>query len=248
MDNNQKEKLESLLLGIKKFKLSMEDGVETATAIEDKFCEIKDSAQETLSVDKDSREYKLFHNWYQGDANLHWRKIPRPGSPVPKQSSKIDSLQEILEKILQSTSSKEITFSKAEGFQALIYLRKILKGANKKVVVIDAYLDDVIFDLVDGIDGGVSIYLLTHGKGNTGTLFERLYNAYVKSGGNALARINTASHDRYLIIDDEKFFHLGASLNTIGKSDFMINEIETEEEQKRKLDDFADWWKNGAII
>lgn len=226
----------------------MEDGVENANSIENKFTEVKNLIGVILDIDKDSREYKLFHNWYQGNADLHWRVTPRPGTKAPTENKKINALQEILEKLLNSSTTKEISFNKDEEFQALSYLRKIVKNANSKIVIIDSYLDDIVFDVIDGIDNQVNIYLLSHGKGTTGNIFKKMYLAYVKNNSNVQAKTNGSSHDRYLIIDDVKFFHLGASLNTIGKSDFMINEIETKVEQDRKLKDFDEWWKNGVNI
>lgn len=248
MNDEQEKNLSNILVDIKRFKLSMEDGVENANSIEDKFTEVKNLIEGNLETDKDSREYKLFHNWYQGNADLHWRVVPRPGSKAPTESKKINALQEILEKLLKSSTTKEISFNKDEEFQALNYLRKIVKNANSKIVIIDSYLDDVVFDLIDGIDSQLNIYLLSHGKGNAGNIFKKMYLAYVKNNSNVQAKTNSSSHDRYLIIDDIKFFHLGASLNTIGKSDFMINEIETKAEQDRKLQDFDEWWKNGLAL
>jgi len=248
MNDEQEKALSNLLVDIKRFKLSMEDGVENANSIENKFTETKNTIESILETDKDSREYKLFNNWYQGNTDLHWRVVPKPGSKAPTESKKITALQEILEKVLKSSTAKEISFNKDEEFQALNYLRKIVKDAKSKIVIIDSYLDDVVFDLIDGIDSQLNIYLLSHGKGNTGNIFKKMYLAYAKNNSNVQAKTNSSSHDRYLIIDDVKFFHLGASLNTIGKSDFMINEIETKEEQDRKLNDFNDWWKNGMPI
>lgn len=245
MEEEKRKKLDDFLIEIKKFKLNIEIGIENATSIEDKFIEIKNSMQKLLEIDKNSTEYKSFHNWYQGDIDLHYSMIPAPGSKAPSESKKINSLQEILEKLLNFSFLKEMSFSKEDAFGALNYLRKIIKNANEKVIIIDSYLDDIVFDLLDGVDDKVDIYFLTHGKGNAGDVFKRMYSAYIKNKSNAFAKINNSSHDRYLIIDDIKFFHLGASLNTIGKSDFMINEIETNLEKDRKLNDFKDWWKKG---
>lgn len=36
-------------------------------------------------------------------------------------------------------------------------------------------------------------------------------------------------HDRFLIIDDKKAYHIGASIKDVGKKDFAINVLEDED-------------------
>jgi len=51
-----------------------------------------------------------------------------------------------------------------------------------------------------------------------------------------------------LIIDKKEVWHLGASINFIGKKDSMINKIVDKEELQNFLDCYKDWWQNGILI
>lgn len=47
---------------------------------------------------------------------------------------------------------------------------------------------------------------------------------------------------RYILVDNIKLFHLGGSLNTIGKKDFMIQEIESTDVRNERIIQIEQWW------
>ena len=47
-----------------------------------------------------------------------------------------------------------------------------------------------------------------------------------KQYGNLVIKYTDKVHDRYIIIDQEKLFHLGASIKDLGKKIFSINELD----------------------
>ena len=51
---------------------------------------------------------------------------------------------------------------------------------------------------------------------------------FVQKYGPLETRIDSRYHDRYLIIDNELFYHIGASLNLMGKRVTQITIIEDE--------------------
>ena len=46
-----------------------------------------------------------------------------------------------------------------------------------------------------------------------------------KQYGNLVIKYTDKVHDRYIIIDQEKLFHLGASIKDLGKKIFSISEL-----------------------
>ena len=58
---------------------------------------------------------------------------------------------------------------------------------------------------------------------------EDVITRFEKEYGEISIKENTDYHDRFLIIDDNNFYHLGASLNYAGKKVFAITKMEDEE-------------------
>lgn len=55
-------------------------------------------------------------------------------------------------------------------------------------------------------------------------------------------------HDRFVVLDNKEVWHLEVSINGFGKDAFMINKAVDEEQRKRFLLDFSNWWSNGTPI
>jgi hypothetical protein len=47
-----------------------------------------------------------------------------------------------------------------------------------------------------------------------------------KQYGNLSVRYTDKVHDRYIIIDNKKLYHLGASIKDLGKKIFSVSELE----------------------
>jgi len=180
-----------------------------------------------------------------------WKSIPKPGSmPTGEDVRKLNELKMVLGNIVAMSSNldpnkKEWNFSIKDSYKAKKFILELLKKATNSIRVIDNYLDEEIFDYLDGIDDNLDIMLITDGQKK---IFQNLYKSYIIDRPKTQAKINNQSHDRFIIIDDQELFALGASLNTIGKKDFMIHKIENEEEKIKKLQDFNDYWNNGNKI
>jgi len=63
---------------------------------------------------------------------------------------------------------------------------------------------------------------------------------------NIDAKINSSSHDRYIVIDGKTLYSMGASINTIGKKDFMMHRV--NEKQDDVMVKINGWWSTGTEI
>ena len=106
----------------------------------------------------------------------------------------------------------EQVFFNGQFFEARVLLEKLVKSAQKRVVVIDAYIDAATFDILDVRQQGVSADVYS------GSLHTTLCNAHNAAGVNPINEHvwTTPSHDRWLIIDDN-LFHCGHSIKDMGK-------------------------------
>ena len=107
----------------------------------------------------------------------------------------------------------EQVFFEGEFFEARVLLEKIIKTATKRVVIIDAYIDAATFEMLDVRAKGVTADIYSDG------LYKTLRDTHNASAG--VQPINThkwstASHDRWLIVDD-RLYHCGHSIKDLGK-------------------------------
>ena len=107
----------------------------------------------------------------------------------------------------------EQVFFEGEFFEARVLLERIIKTATKRVVIIDAYIDAATFEILDVRAKGVTADIYSDG------LYKTLRDTHNASTG--VQPINThkwstASHDRWLIVDD-RLYHCGHSVKDLGK-------------------------------
>ena len=106
----------------------------------------------------------------------------------------------------------EQVFFNGQFFEARALLEKLVKSAQKRVVIIDAYIDAATFDILDVRQQGVSADIYS------GSLHTTLCNTHNAAAVNPINEHvwTTPSHDRWLIIDDN-LFHCGHSIKDMGK-------------------------------
>ena len=106
----------------------------------------------------------------------------------------------------------EQVFFNGQFFEARVLLEKLVKSAQRRVIIIDAYIDAATFDILDVRQQGVSADIYS------GSLHTTLCNAHNAAGVNPINEHvwTTPSHDRWLIIDDN-LFHCGHSIKDMGK-------------------------------
>lgn len=113
-------------------------------------------------------------------------------------------------------------FYNGQIFDAYIFITDLLRDANKKIILIDNYVDDTtltIFTKVPKIK--VTIYTNTISKQLKLDLEK--YNAQYN---NVIIKTFKNSHDRFIIIDDKKIYHIGASLKDLGKKWFAFSNMD----------------------
>ena len=107
----------------------------------------------------------------------------------------------------------EQVFFEGEFFEARVLLEKIIKTATKRVVIIDAYIDAATFEILDVRAKGVTADIYSDGLYKT---LRDTHNASVGVQPINTHKWSTASHDRWLIVDD-RLYHCGHSVKDLGK-------------------------------
>ncbi len=107
----------------------------------------------------------------------------------------------------------EQVFFDGEFFEARVLLEKLIKSAQQRVVVIDAYIDAASFEMLDVRNKGVSADIYS---GKDLTAIKETHNASASVEPIETHLWSKPSHDRWLIIDDY-LYHCGHSLKDMGR-------------------------------
>ena len=119
-------------------------------------------------------------------------------------------------------------FYEGQVLDARLFAEQLIKIAKREVVLIDNYIDSRSFDILELRNPGVeaTIYVERIGRG----LQSLQQTAHTQTGRIVhLAETRQRVHDRFLIIDDE-VYHLGASLNELGKRLFAFSRLQMDKE------------------
>ncbi|MFA5515310.1 MAG: ORF6N domain-containing protein [Desulfuromonadales bacterium] len=116
-------------------------------------------------------------------------------------------------------------FFDGQVFDAYVFVNDLLRTAQKSIVLIDNYIDDTVLLQLSKRPENVSATILT--KSITPGLEQDL-KKYNSQYPPISIKVFPHSHDRFLILDDETVYHLGASLKDLGKRWFAFSRMEKE--------------------
>lgn len=123
----------------------------------------------------------------------------------------------------KATIPTQGVFFDGQVFDAYELTSKIIKSAKQSIVLIDNYIDEsVIIHLSKKYDN-VKVLLLNK---NINKQIELDIKKANEQYGNFELKKFDKSHDRFLIIDNQEVYHLGASLKDLGKKWFAFSKLE----------------------
>lgn len=107
----------------------------------------------------------------------------------------------------------EQVFFEGEFFAARALLESLIKTAQKRVIIIDAYIDAATFEMLDVRAEGVTADIYSDSEHKS---LRDMHNTTKGVQPVNTHKWSTPSHDRWLIIDDS-LYHCGHSLKDMGK-------------------------------
>ena len=132
----------------------------------------------------------------------------------------------IFDQLQTEENFKPKIFFEGQIYDAYSIIIDIIKKANKKILIINNYIDDSILKMLVKKRNNVEVIILTSGKSNIQNLDIQKFNKEYPT--LKIAKTNKF-HDRFIIIDNKEMYHLGASIKDLGKKCFGINKIEDVE-------------------
>ena len=133
---------------------------------------------------------------------------------------------EVFNQLQLEENIKQKIFFEGQIYDAYSLIIDIIKKANKKILIIDNYIDDSVLKMLAKKNNNVEVVILTSDRSNIQQIDVQKFNKeYPKL---KVAKTNKF-HDRFIVIDNGEMYHLGASIKDLGKKCFGINKIEDVE-------------------
>ena len=130
---------------------------------------------------------------------------------------------EVFNQLQLEENIKQRIFFDGQIYDAYSIIIDIIKKANKKILIIDNYIDDSVLKMLTKKKNNVEVDILTSNKSNIQNVDIQKFNKEYTI--LKVARTNKF-HDRFIIIDNKEMYYLGTSIKDLGKKCFGINKIE----------------------
>ena len=118
---------------------------------------------------------------------------------------------------------KQKIFFDGQIYDAYSLIIDIIKTAENKILIIDNYIDDSILKMLAKKNKNVEVVILTSQNCN---LTKLDINKFNKQYPTLKLTYTNKVHDRFIVIDNNELYHIGASLKDLGKKCFGINKME----------------------
>ncbi len=124
--------------------------------------------------------------------------------------------------IKTSLPPNEGIFFEGQVFDAYLFVADLIKSAKESLVLIDNYVDESVLSLLSKRNKGVTATIYTSNLTKELKLDLKKHNVQYPTID---IKIFAKSHDRFLIIDNQIVYHIGASLKDLGKKWFAFSKI-----------------------
>ena len=139
-----------------------------------------------------------------------------------------NELGEIKLQLNTSLIADQGIFYNGQVYDAYVFVGDLIKTAKKSIVLIDNYIDNTVLTMLTKRAKNVSAVIYTAKISKQLSLDLEKHNQQYPP-----IKINlyTHAHDRFLIIDNEIIYHIGASLKDLGKKLFAFSKINIDSKQ-----------------
>jgi hypothetical protein len=135
-------------------------------------------------------------------------------------------------------------------YDAYVMIRDVLDTARSDILIIDPYLGSSLLLTLRGLSPrALSVNFLTSDR-NLRADFRTELEAFRQQMSHVRTEVRTATsfHDRFLVIDGNDFYHVGASIKDAGKRAFMISRLEDPLNVNSLRETIRQTWASGQPI
>ena len=164
--------------------------------------------------------------YFSIDINNNENRLSNVETKVIEHDKNIRLLQESFDMLSEKRKKSEIYF-KGQIYDAYSKIIDIFNESKEQLIIIDTYADKKILDIIK--EQNFNVIIITK-KNNL--LSKESIEKYNEQYSNLKVIYDNTFHDRYFIIDNQKVYHCGTSINRIGYKTFSINLIDDKEVTK----------------
>ena len=150
-----------------------------------------------------------------------------------KELIKIKLLQESFDKLETAKEINHVYFN-GKVYDAYSKVLHIFSEAKNELIVVDRYTDKTFLDMIRNID--CKVILIT---GKMSKLTKLDIEKYNKDYNNLIIYYDDTFHDRYFVIENNKVYHSGNSINHIGYRKSSIDVIHDKNVCSTLINDIA---------
>jgi hypothetical protein len=165
-------------------------------------------------------------------AFVQMRKFLRDNADVFVRLEQVERKQlradENFDKIFNALESgdlkpKQGIFYDGQIFDAYVFITNLIRTAKESIVLIDNYVDDTVLSMFTKRAKGVSLTIYTKDISKQLLLDKKKHDQQYDPV--AIKQFKNA-HDRFLIIDGNEVYHIGASLKDLGAKWFAFSRMD----------------------
>lgn len=152
-----------------------------------------------------------------------------PDRFLPFMKALLETLRDHCEGTLSLQVSNNIKITKqgvyfsGQTYDAMSKLGSILSAALHSIRIVDNYISKDVLDLLSAKVSSVAVLIIT--RECFGSL-KAMVSAFNQQYGGLEIRTSESFHDRFVFVDQDHYYHFGASLKDLGKRVFMFSRIE----------------------
>lgn len=160
--------------------------------------------------------------------NPHLRYMEqRIDNKLQEHTEQIHELQDKVDFFIRtSLPPREGIFVDGQIYDAFEFIERLIKSAEKSIMLIDNYVDEAVLTMMSRKQTGVRVDIYTKEITKALQLAEKHFNTQY---GGLMLHTTQICHDRFLIIDDKTIYLIGASLKDAGKRLFAFTQMDTEQ-------------------
>lgn len=134
-------------------------------------------------------------------------------------------LLKIEDKVLDKEYEINKLFFNGQFYDAYTLIQSLFETAKINIIIIDNYIDRSVLDRLVVKKNNVKVTIYTNI--NTSRLLGSDIQTFNRQYGGIDVKYTIKVHDRYIIIDQIKLYHLGHSIKDLGKKIFSISESDS---------------------
>lgn len=129
---------------------------------------------------------------------------------------------------------------------AYIEIRKIIQLATTELLIVDTYVDGTLWQLLTNVTLTAKIRIMTMQMKGDFTLEGRKFAA--QHGNMIEVRQTQKYHDRFIIVDSGRVWHLGASIKDAGNKASAISEFASPAISAGVKNDVENTWNAATVV